>query len=49
MYFWKNWNRSRREANVSGYRRVGYLEQCYYIIEWWWKNRRQKRQKGAKK
>lgn len=18
-----------------GYRRVGYLEQCYYVIKWW--------------
>lgn len=30
-----------------GYRRVGYLEQCRYILKWWWKRRR-KRQEGAK-
>lgn len=33
---------------MPGYRRVGYLEQCYYALKWWWKHLRRKWQEGAK-
>ncbi len=31
-------SRSKGAANMSGYRRVGYLEQLYYVLKWWAKH-----------
>ncbi len=33
---------------MPSYRRVGYLEQLYYILKWWAKHLHHKRQEGAK-
>ncbi|WP_346298532.1 hypothetical protein [Alistipes sp.] len=37
-----------RTRRKPGYRRVGYLEQVYYILKWWTKRHRRGRQEGAK-